>query len=158
MGLIDLTVIFLLFYDFSYFFSMPSTFLNDVGYFLILAMAVLYVIMRFYIYLMMVTFELSIFKLLKNALIFVILGIKRNVMAILGVALITAINVLLLAIFMPMGIAIPLILPFLYYLAVTAFTTAYAAYPVIDRYMIEPYRTSEDDEEYLDSDAEDASV
>ena len=97
---------------------------------------------------MMVTFELSIFKLLKNALIFVILGFKRNLMAILGVALITAINVLLFALFAmtPLGIAIPLILPFLYYLAVVSFTTAYAAYPIIDRYMIAPYRTDEEDD------------
>ena len=34
-----------------------------------------------------------------------------------------------------------------YYLAVNAFTAAYAAYPIIDRYMIEPYRTNEDTEE-----------
>lgn len=149
MGLIDVLVMFLLYFDYTYFASMPSSFFNDLCYYLILAMAVLYVVMRFYIYLMMVTFELPIRKLLKNALIFVVLGFKRNLMAILGVALITSINVLLFALFAmtPLGIAIPLILPFLYYIAVCSFTTAYAAYPIIDRYMIEPYRTNEDDPE-----------
>ena len=149
MGLIDLAVIFLLYFDFTYFASMPSSFFNDVCYFLILAMVVLYFFMRFYLYLMMVTFELSIKKLLKNALIFVILGFKRNIMAVLGMVLIISINVLLFALFAmtPLGIAIPLILPFMYLLAVLSFTAAYAAYPVIDRYMIEPYKSQQDDEE-----------
>ena len=157
VGLIDLIVIFLLYFDFTYFASMPSTFFNDLCYFIILAMAVLYFFMRFYLYLMMVTFELSIKKLLKNALIFVVLGFKRNVMAVLGIALIVSINVLLFALFAmtPLGIAIPLILPFLYLLAVISFTTAYAAYPVIDRYMIAPYQTADDVEE--DDGSEDGS-
>ena len=105
--------------------------------------------MRFYIYLLMVTFDLSLKKILKNALIFTVLGIKRNLMAVIGIAVITAINVVLFPLFMmtPLSIAIPLLLPFLYYFAVTAFTTTFAAYPIIDRYMIEPYRTPERDEE-----------
>ena len=69
-------------------------------------------------------------------------------MAIFGIAVITAINVALFPLFAitPLGIAIPLILPFLYYLSVTAFTSAYAAYPIIDCYMIEPYQNAPVDE------------
>ena len=157
LGLIDLAVIFLLYFDFTYFASMPSSFFNDLCYFLILGMVVLYFFMRFYLYLMMVTFELSIKKLLKNALIFVILGFKRNVIAVLGIALIVSINVLLFALFAmtPLGIAIPLILPFLYLLAVISFTTTYAAYPVIDRYMIAPYQSTDGDEADEDCSTED---
>ena len=149
LGLIDLIVIFLLYFDFTYFASMPSSFFNDLCYFVILGMAVLYFFMRFYLYLMMVTFDLSIKKLLKNALIFVVLGFKRNILAVLGIALIVSINVLLFALFAmtPLGIAIPLLLPFLYLLAVIGFTTAYAAYPVIDRYMIAPYQTADNADE-----------
>ena len=160
MGVIDIVAIFLLYFDFTYFASMPSSFWTDVCYFLIFAMVVLYFFMRFYIYLLLVTFDLPIRKILKNALIFVMLGIKRNLMAVLGIVVITALNVLLFPIFAitPLGIAIPLILPFLYYLAVVSFTSAYAAYPVIDRYMIAPYRTDEDEEveeaELLDESAD----
>lgn len=149
MGIIDVAAIFLLIFDFMYFSGMASSFWIDVCFFAIFAMVIIYFFMRFYIYLMLVTFELSIFKILKNALIFVALGIKRNLMAFLGILLITAIAVVLFPLFAitPLGIAIPLLLPFLYYLAVTAFTSAYAAYPVIDRYMIEPYRTEHDEED-----------
>ena len=122
----------------------------------LIAIAVIYFFMRFYIYLLMVTFDLSIRKILKNALIFTMLGIKRNLMAVLGVLVITALNVVLFPLFAmtPLGIAIPLILPFLYYLAVVSFTTTYAAYPIIDRYMIAPYQNSGDTEEYEEDEAE----
>ena len=157
MGLIDVVAIFLLGFDLMYFASTPSTYWNNVCYYAIFALIFLYFFMRFYLYLMLVTFDLSIRKLFKNALIFTVLGWKRNLMAVLGIVLITAINVLLFPLFAitPLGIAIPLILPFLYYLAVTSFTTAYAAYPIIDRYMIEPYRTNGKDDE--DDDAEEVT-
>ena len=41
--------------------------------------------MRYYIYVQMVTFKLSIFKILKNSLIFSLLGIKRNLCALISV-------------------------------------------------------------------------
>lgn len=149
LGLIDVVAIFLLVFDFTYFMGMPSSFWTDVCYFAIMALCILYFLMRFYIYLLLVTFDMSLKKIFKNALIFSILGIKRNFMGILGIVLITSINVVLFALFAmtPLGIAIPLILPFLYYLAVTSFTSAYSAYPIIDRYMIEPYKHLNEDEE-----------
>jgi uncharacterized membrane protein YesL len=142
MGILDCAAIFLLVFDFMYFSGMPSSFWTDVCYFAIIAIGILYFFMRFYIYLLMITFELPIRKILKNALIFTVLGIKRNLMGLLGIVLITAIQILLFAVFAmtPLSIAIPLMLMLLYFIAVNAFTAAYAAYPIIDRYMIEPYR------------------
>jgi len=156
MGVIDLLAIFLLIFDLFYFSSMPSSFLIDCGFFAICIISILYFFMRFYIYLLMVTFDLSIRKILKNALIFTALGVKRNLMGLIGVVVITAINIALFPLFMmtPLSFAIPLLLPFLYYLAVTSFTTAYAAYPIIDRYMIEPYRTNADSEDSESTDVE----
>ena len=149
LGIIDVLVIFFLGFDVMYFQSVPSSFFTDFCFFTICAIAILYFFMRFYTYLMLVTFNISIRKILKNALIFSILGIKRNLLAVVGIVIITAANVVLFPIFAitPLGIAIPLILPFLYYLAVTSFTTAYAAYPVIERYMIEPFAKDSDEDE-----------
>ena len=154
MGILDLIVIGLLLFDFMYFYGIIGSFWIDVCFWGICALAILYFFMRFYIYLMLVTFDLSIKKILKNALIFTTLGIKRNLMATLGIILLTAIDVVLFAFFMPMNFPIALILPFLYYFSFTAFTSAYAAYPIIDRYMIAPYRTENDypDKEFEDTD------
>ena len=99
---------------------------------------------------MLVTFDLSIYKILKNALIFSMLGFKRNFMGVLGIALITGIHILLIPLLITTPLSgIPIILPFIWYIALVTFTSAYAAYPVIDKYMIAPYinQTNEDEEE-----------
>ena len=58
------------------------------------------------------------------------------------------------------GISIPLILPLFYIMALMGFISTYAAYPVIDKYMIAPYasqKTSDDsdDDDGYDEDAAD---
>ncbi len=159
LGLLDFVAIALLAFDITYFWSRTGSFWLDVGFFGIIALIILYFFMRFYLYLMLVTFDISIRKLLKNALIFAVLGIKRNLMALLGIVCITAIHVCLFFLFSmtPLGIAIPLILPLIYYFSVTAFTCAYAAYPVIERYMIEPYQKNNDPEENTSETNEESS-
>ena len=162
MGLIDCIILLLLGFDIMYLWNVTGGF-NDFMFYGVIAIAILYFFMRFYLYLMLVTFDLSIRKLFKNALIFTTLGVKRNLMAILGLAVITGLAAALFPLFgaTPLGIAIPLILPMLYYMAVCSFTTAYAAYPVIDRYMIAPYRNKNEEEdeseEYEDDDLSEES-
>ncbi len=147
LGLMDFFFILLLGFDILYLMNSPVNFGNNLMFYGVCAIAILYFFMRLYIYLMQVTFEMSIRKILKNALIFTTLGIKRNLMAVVGIVAITALNLLLFPLFgaTPLGIAIPLILPLLYYMAVCTFTTAYCAYPIIDRYMIAPYIKEESD-------------
>lgn len=159
LGLIDAAVLFFLGFDFLFFYNQTGSFKMDVMYFAIFAISILYFVMRFYIYQLQITFNLSIRKILKNALIFAVLGVKRNLMAILGIVVLTAIAIAFIALFAALlggNIAIPLILPFLYYLAFTAFMAAYAAYPIIDRYMIAPY-IHQDSDSGEDGDADEAS-
>ena len=103
--------------------------------------------MRYYVYIQMVTFKLSLFKIIKNSLIFALLGIKRNLMAFLGILA----GVLLEAVFifafggvlLPFALAAPLIL----FLAFFAYMKVFAAYPKIDQYMIAPYKKDEPQDE-----------
>lgn len=152
LGLLDFLIIVVLALDFSFFFNRGGTFGLDLMYFIIFAMIILYVVMRFYIYLMLVTFDLKTLKIYKNALIFTALGIKRNLMALLGIILLLVITIGLIVLFLPMGISIPIVLPFVYLMGVIGFIQTYAAYPVIDKYMIEPYayKNSKDTEELSD--------
>ena len=94
-------------------------------------------------------------KLFKNALIFSVLGIKRNVAAFFGIVLIIGINLLLILGGLSIGLATPLILPLFYLLGVSGFITTYAAYPVIKKYMIDPYV---DDTDNRDGDVQDESM
>lgn len=145
MGLIDVLIIGILAVDIAFL-------ANNGGfmYYVIIAILFLYMIMRFYTYLMLITFELKITKIIKNALIFTALGIKRNLMAVFGIAVLCAINVFLAIWLVPSGIALPILLPLLYLMATLGFITTYAAYPVIDKYMIAPYASNNEETEKKD--------
>lgn len=138
LGVIDCLAIFALAYDIIYFYTSPSTPMNNFMYVLTIALIIMYTMFRFYTYLMVVTFNMKLRKVFKNALIFVVLGIKRNLMALLGLALVTAFAVVLVVLFLPMGMGVTLVLPLIYYLGVCAFIYTYAAYPVIKKHMIDP--------------------
>ncbi len=145
-GLVDFLILFVLGINiYSMANSIAIGFMWDFLYIANVAIAIIYIIMRFYMYLMLVTFDMKIMKIFKNALIFVMLGIKRNVLAILWILVLLGINVLLIISFTPIGV----ILPILYIAAIPMFTTTYAAYPVIKRYMIDPspYAEIEEHEE-----------
>ena len=123
-------------------------------YVLTIALIVLYIIFRFYTYLMVVTFDMKLSKVFKNALIFLVLGIKRNIMALLGLVLITAFAILLVVLFLPMGLGVTIVLPLIYYLGLCAFIYTYAAYPIIKKYMIDPVAPAKNADEDPDSDTE----
>ena len=90
---------------------------------------------------MMVTFDLSIFKLFKNSMIFAFLGFKRNFLALLGIGFVVFINLLLFStpILMGLGIALPFVLT----LGICTYIAAYAAWPKIKQIMIDPYYKDE---------------
>ena len=139
LGLFDFLITTILIVDFLFFYQQTGSYGFDVMYFAILLLMLIWIIMRFYIYNLLITFDIKIFKLIKNAFIFTILGFGRNILAVLGIAFLIIIHVLLIWLLLPVGISIPIILPFFYIFAATAFMGTYAAYPIIDKYMIAPY-------------------
>ena len=105
------------------------SFFASVSFYGCLFMLIIYLMMRNYIYLIAVTFKLSVFKILKNSFIFAFVGLKRNIMAFLGIIVVCGIN-LTIFIYLPMvGVVLPLIITS----ALCSFIGAYAAYPVIKK-------------------------
>ena len=142
MGLFDFAITAILIVDLLFLDPKAgSGFGTDVMYFLILAVIIVYIFMRFYLYQLLITFDLSNFKILKNALIFTVLGIKRNLIAALGIALLLIVHIALIILTISYGLAFLVVLPFVYILAMLGFIATYASYPIIDRYMIAPYAT-----------------
>jgi len=141
-GIFDVIAMVLLAYDIMFFYYNIGSFIFNVMFYFSLVIAFVYLVMRFYIYLMMVTFDLSIRKLLKNALIFSVIGFKRNILAVLGIALALMLNYYALMVFIPIGV----ILPFIILFAAGSFMAAYAAFPKIKEIMIDPYYVEEERE------------
>lgn len=144
IGVIDFICCSVLIADIFFFVTSPSSLGIDIMLGIMVAVAIIYIFMRFYIYQLLVTFDMKILKIIKNSLIFSILGIFRNLVAIVGIILLLGIHVLLVIWLIPMGISIPLVLPFVYLPAIIGFISVYAAYPVIDKYLIAPYKNEND--------------
>ena len=93
-----------------------------------------YLMMRNYFYLLLITFDLSIWKIIKNSLIFTLLGFKRNIVAFIGMLLVVGLEILIFGIFIPLGI----IFPFIFLFSLPMFFGVFAAYPKIKEIMIDP--------------------
>lgn len=144
LGFLDCLFCGVLYLDYQFLVSAPSSALNTFMYAATVALIIIYAAMRFYTYLMLVTFNIKITKIFKNALIFAVLGIKRNLMAALGILLMAALFVILAIALMQINLlGLAIILPCLCFLAFSAFMYTYAAYPVIKRYMIDPVPAKE---------------
>lgn len=139
IGIIDFIICGVLIYDFIQFYNMTGNLAYDFMFWCICGVGFIYIFIRFYIYLLLTNFELKTFKIFKNALIFTALGFKRNLLALLWIIAILAINIALILVMLPMNIIIPLILPLFYFAGFALFTSTYAAYPIIKKYMIDPY-------------------
>ncbi|MBO5379927.1 MAG: hypothetical protein J6A90_06350 [Clostridia bacterium] len=132
IGALDFIILGFLLYDIVFLFRNSENTFNLFMMFLTAAMLLFYFFIRPYIYIMIFTFDLSIGKIIKNACSFAILGIKRNLMALLGCGILLAFNIGLAFIFAPIGI----VLPFIITIALFDFIGVYAAYPNIIKYMM----------------------
>lgn len=117
----------------------PGQFITSVLVWSNIVLLIFYFFMRYYIYVQMVTFKLSVFKIFKNSLIFSLLGIKRNVMALLGILFVLMLEIFFLfgtgAILLPLAVAAPLTVLF----STFAYMKVYASYFKIKQIMIDPY-------------------
>ncbi len=144
LGILDFVFVFLLFYDIYFFYlNFGGGTWSVVGFWASLVIFFFYFIMRFYTYLQALTFDLSLKKIFKNSLIFSILGMKRNLLALLGIICVIVLNFFIMQVLLPVGI----LLPFLISVSLMTFMANYAAWPVVKRYMIDPYERQQEEDE-----------
>ncbi len=139
LGILDLLFILIILYDLLIFYVGSSTSFYGFLFGVMLIIAMIYTMMRYYMYIMLVTFDLSLYKIIKNSFIFAILGFKRNFMAFLGMIAVMLIDYYFLMTIFPIGI----ILPVLFLVSLTTFMGIYAAYPKVKEIMIDPYYVSD---------------
>ena len=111
--------------------------------YLTIVLFVFYTFMRNYIYQMIVTAELSIRAILKNAWLFAILGLGRNIIVLIG-----TVAALFVAMFLhPMVevICVPLIA-----LSFINFLSVYTTYPIIEKYIIKPAKAAEEERRLME--------
>lgn len=106
-----------------------------VIYFIIaVCINVIFTMMMFYVYPMIVTFKLSLRQIFKNALIFVSLGIKTNIITFFLCLLLIIPFIIGFMYFPAIFILLPLIL-----LSTIGLIINFNVYPYLKKYIIDPY-------------------
>ena len=154
-GIIDAGINVLLIWNiYTMFISSNGNYFSNTMFWCTIVLFILYFVMRYYIYIQMVTFKLSVIKILKNSMIFALLGFKRNIVAFLGILAGLLVEFICLfgagGILLPFGIA----LPFLILFSSFAYMKVFAAYFKIKDVMIDPYLAEHPEEAPEESDAE----
>ena len=151
-GAIDVIINFILIFNMYTMIANTSDFFASMLFWGNIIVFILYFFMRPYIYVQIVTFRLSLFKIVKNSLIFTLLGLKRNLAALLGTLLCLFIEVFFLAgtrgVLIPLAIAAPLAILF----ALCAYMKVFAAYFRIKDVIIDPYNLEHPDHAPKDAD------
>lgn len=145
VGVLDAAVFSLCLYAVYYYYITYTV--NYIMFFCSLVTLAVYTFMRFYMYLIMVTFDMGILKIIKNSFIFSILCIGKNFLALFGILLLIFLTMFFAAVYTPLGIIILLVLFF----GAMLFISTYVAYPQMKKYMIDPYYK---DAESYDDEAE----
>lgn len=96
-----------------------------------IALMLFFLAARNYSYQLAVTVNLKIGAIIKNSMIFAVLGFGRNVISLLACAVIVIFSLFLTS-FLDL-----LMVPFLMF-ALLRFTAVYVTYPVVDRYVVQP--------------------
>ncbi|MDR2654858.1 MAG: YesL family protein [Oscillospiraceae bacterium] len=113
-----------------------------------LMIGVIFLFASYYVYLMIITLDLKLGAIFKNAMIFSIAGLKQNVFVILGTALALAVPLGLMYFYdISIGILVLLLLYALLLPATLCFLICFNCYPVIEKYCIDPYYEAHPEED-----------
>ncbi len=135
LGLIDALFLFVIGFDIVTYLTGGGSFVLLLMLYLTVFLAFLYFCMRPYLYLQIVTFDVTIRKAMKNAYILAIAGIGRNLLFTLLSLGVGALDLLLFLFLPPLGAA----LFFLVTVALMWFVQLYGAWPLVKQHMIDPF-------------------
>ena len=137
IGIIDVALIFILVYNLN-FYSAALLNTDDLGMKIILALSVamgfFVIMMHFYLYPQIVALDLKLTQMIKNSFILMVVGFKRSFAAFF--AWFALIALVLLG--FPYTTLAFIFVPF----AWMSFIATFCAYPVIQKYIIDPYYES----------------
>ena len=152
LGILDIVLILVLMYDIvAYRYNVGLNFAMNVFYFASIIFAIIYYVMRFYLYLKLVTCKMTIGKMFKNAFLLTSLGLKRNFCGLIGAAAF----ILLVCYCFILLPSFTIILIAMFAVAFLAYIGVYCAWPVLKKYVIDPYYEDHPEEKPVIEDSDD---
>ena len=136
VGIVDFVVIFLMYFSLTFYYQhIKVNLIFAVPFIICVFLSIIFVFMQYYLFVMLITFDLRVKQLLKNALLFAFAGLGRNLL----ISLFSGIIILIIPLLFPYSLLlIPLIA-----LSIIGLIINFNVWPLIDRIMI-PKDTPED--------------
>lgn len=129
IGVIDTAAYFLMYFSISFYnMQTKANSLYIIPLILCLFVSLVFIFMQYYLFVMLVTFDLTIKQLFKNALIFAFAGLVRNIL----ISIFVGIIVLFIYMFLPLSLVLVLLLA----LSTIGFIINFTAWPLVNKYMI----------------------
>lgn len=145
-GVICYVVFTMLGFAILYYYSMAGVeWLSYIPCWICLLVAVIFLFAQYYLPVMFVTFDLKFSHAYKNAMIFTLAGFGRNILltAIIAAVILIIVNVPMLNI----TVLVLLLLFGLFIFSFFSFLINFTIYPIINGYLIEPYRKMQAEKE-----------
>ena len=144
LAILDGLVLFFLYYDIIIYYAnmKAGNFLMQMAFYLVVIVAILFYQFRYYCYTIMITFDMNFRSIFKNSLYLLFLGWKRNLVSLLGSAALVVLSLYLYLLLPSVGIIFPVIFGF----GLLGYIGMYCSFPIIDRYIIQPYYDDHPDE------------
>lgn len=147
IGIVNLLLTGLLVFD-IYWFYVTGEGLGGILLFAgILLASVIFAFMRYYIPLLIITFKLNWKQIYKNAFLLALAGLKRNVVISVVLVLVYALAGWLMWINLAVGLTVSLMMYIFVFPAFRSFLIQFCIFPVVKKYIIDPYYREHPDED-----------
>lgn len=149
VGIINTIAYIVLFFDLWFFFNSEGI-MGIIGLGISLSIFVIFVMMGFYLWTLMITFNFTIKQLYKNSFKFVFINFKFNLLCLFVNILIFAFNIAVLWLLQSYFFIVLLIELFVFlaiYPCFNALLVQYCVFPSIKKYIIDPYYEQHPDED-----------
>lgn len=119
--------------------QMASNSILYIPFIVCILLSFLFICAQFYIPVMIVTFDLRLRQIYRNALIFSIIGLWRNLMLIAIIGVFAAAAFIFFLMMTPLAILVLFVLAVFWMFGFFGFLVNFAVYPMIVKYIINPY-------------------
>lgn len=139
IGIINLAIGALLLFDIQFFYASGEGVTGVIMLALILFVSLVFVFMRYYIPLLLITFKLSAKQIYKNAFLLAMAGLKRNILISLVLAALYGLAYALLRVNLAVGLAVIILAYIFLFPAFRSYLIQFCIFPVVKKHMIDPY-------------------
>lgn len=147
IGIIDLIVTAIFIFDLYFFLLNSKSTWGLICLALSIFIAVMYLFSSYYRYMICVTFDFKLSQIYKNSFLLSVCGFVRNIITTVSILLVYAITIALGFITGKFGMMILILLWFSIIPALCSFIIQFVNFPVVLKFMVEPYYAEHPDED-----------